>query len=118
MKTIFVKWDTGDLTLDIEQFFPTSQARVKKLVKIVKLDWQDGEGTLEYIRCYLEGEAAQVRSKLSWMVPKFKAILYDPKEIKQINKLKKWPDGTPVQPLEKDNLKALLKWYQQLAAMT
>lgn len=55
MKTIFVKWDTGNLTLDIEQFFPTSQARVKKLVKIVKLDWENGENTLEDIRLYLEG---------------------------------------------------------------
>lgn len=61
MKIIFVKWDMGDMTLDIEQFFPTTQTKVKKLVKIIKLDWQEGENTLKYIRLYLENEAAQVQ---------------------------------------------------------
>lgn len=38
MDDLHIKWETGRMVIHLGNFFPTSQANLKKLVKIIRLD--------------------------------------------------------------------------------
>ena len=53
-KSIMIRWDTGSMIINLQEFFPTSAARVNQLLKIIGLDWQNRQqlivDILEYLR--------------------------------------------------------------------
>lgn len=38
MKSLYIRWDTGNMTINLDRFFPCSQRKLKKLLKVVELD--------------------------------------------------------------------------------
>lgn len=68
MDDLHIKWETGRMVIHLENFFPTSQARLKKLVKIIRLDWQHSDELIEKLKVYFqekipESEAEKKRLK-------------------------------------------------------
>lgn len=53
-KSIMIRWGTGSMIINLQEFFPTSAARINQLLKIIGLDWQNGQqlivDILEYLR--------------------------------------------------------------------
>lgn len=37
---LYIKWETGYMNIHMDFFFPCSQQRFKKLLKVIALDWQ------------------------------------------------------------------------------
>lgn len=54
MDDLHIKWETGRMVIHLENFFPTSQARLKKLVKIIRLDWQHSDELIEKLKVYFQ----------------------------------------------------------------
>lgn len=40
METITIRWETGYMTINPDAFFPTSTARIRKLLRVVALDFE------------------------------------------------------------------------------
>lgn len=40
MEDLYIKWETGYMNIHMDFFFPCSQQRFKKLLKVIALDWQ------------------------------------------------------------------------------
>ncbi|GHV06402.1 hypothetical protein FACS1894217_05010 [Clostridia bacterium] len=51
---IFIRWETGKMTINLEYFFPCSQKNFKILLKTIALDWQDGEETKDFLKVYFQ----------------------------------------------------------------
>ena len=37
---LFIKWDTGHMTINCEAFFPAPQKKLNILLKTINLDWK------------------------------------------------------------------------------
>jgi hypothetical protein len=49
MRTLDIKYGRGSMRIDVDEFFPTSKPRIRKLLKIMQLDW-DTDRVLELLR--------------------------------------------------------------------
>ena len=38
---MYIKWDTGHMNIVLQNFFPCSVAKFKKLLKVIALDWEN-----------------------------------------------------------------------------
>ena len=54
MEDLYIQYDTGRMVIHLNNFFPTSQARLKKLVKIIRLDWRHYDELIEKLNVYFQ----------------------------------------------------------------
>lgn len=108
----------GQMTVHMNAFFPTSQARLNKLLKIIELDWQHEDELKEKLKVHfqnkiLECEGLQKcsgKDHLNWRQKEA--------DTKAIVATKKFPNGVP---LSKDELKQQrenLRYYKEMAKST
>lgn len=58
MDDLHIKWETGRMVIHLGNFFPTSQANLKKLVKIIRLDWKSDE-LIEKLKVYFQEKISE-----------------------------------------------------------
>lgn len=51
---LYIKWETGCMNIHMDFFFPCSQQRFKKLLKVVALDWQHEDELKETLKVYFQ----------------------------------------------------------------
>lgn len=59
MDDLYIKWETGKMVIHLDNFFPTSQARLKKLIKIIRLDWQHSDELIEKLKVYFQEKISE-----------------------------------------------------------
>lgn len=71
-RLLFIKYGAGKMTIDVNKFFPTSRARIRKLGKILQMDWDHDlktellrllEDRVEEVRAELKDETSQIDRK-------------------------------------------------------
>lgn len=50
--TLKIQWDTGHMTIYMPAFFPCTEGQLKKLKKIMTLDWEQNEALLAKMQAY------------------------------------------------------------------
>ena len=50
MNDLYIEWETGHMNIHMDFFFPCNIQRFKKLLKIIKLDWQHEEELKEKLK--------------------------------------------------------------------
>ena len=45
---LYIKWETGYMNIHMDFFFPCSQQRFKKLLRVIALDWQHEDESVSY----------------------------------------------------------------------
>ena len=58
-ETLYIKWDTGEMEIVLSKFFPTTVERFKKLRKIIWLDWQNQDESIEFLKAYFQNKKAE-----------------------------------------------------------
>ena len=53
-ETLYIKWDTGEMEIVLENFFPTTKKRFNKLLKIIRFDWQNQDEIIEFLKVYFQ----------------------------------------------------------------
>ena len=53
-RILYIKWDSGEMEIVLAEFFPTTIERFKKLLRIIRLDWQNQDEIIESIQAFLE----------------------------------------------------------------
>lgn len=57
---LYIKWETGYMNIHMDFFFPCSQQRFKKLLKVIALDWQHEDELRETLKVYFQNRIADL----------------------------------------------------------
>lgn len=57
---LYIKWKTGYMNIHMDFFFPCSQQRFKKLLKVIALDWQHEDELKETLKVYFQNRIADL----------------------------------------------------------
>lgn len=57
---LYIKWETGYMNIHMDFFFPCSQYRFKKLLKVIALDWQHEDELKETLKVYFQNRIADL----------------------------------------------------------
>lgn len=57
---LYIKWETGYMNIHMDFFFPCSQQRFKKLLKVIALDWQHEDELKETLKVYFQNRLADL----------------------------------------------------------
>lgn len=56
---MYVKWDTGHMTINLDVFFPVNLAKFKKLLKVIALDWENCDRLTEDLKVYFQNQVVE-----------------------------------------------------------
>lgn len=57
---LYIKWETGYMNIHMDFFFPCSQQRFKKLLKVIALDWQHEDELKETLKVNFQNRIADL----------------------------------------------------------
>ena len=57
---LYIKWETWYMNIHMDFFFPCSQQRFKKLLKVIALDWQHEDELKETLKVYFQNRIADL----------------------------------------------------------
>lgn len=57
---LYIKWEAGYMNIHMDFFFPCSQQRFKKLLKVIALDWQHEDELKETLKVYFQNRIADL----------------------------------------------------------
>lgn len=57
---LYIKWETGYVNIHMDFFFPCSQQRFKKLLKVIALDWQHEDELKETLKVNFQNRIADL----------------------------------------------------------
>lgn len=57
---LYIKWETGYMNIHMDFFFPCSQQRFKKLLRVIALDWQHEDELKETLKVYFQNRIADL----------------------------------------------------------
>lgn len=62
-----IRWETGSMDIRLDAFFPCEQARFKKLLKVIDLDWEHCDTLKDTLKVYFQEKipAQKERRKLA-----------------------------------------------------
>lgn len=112
---IQIKFDNGQMNIHMNAFFPTSQARLKKLLKFVDLDFEHRDEIIQTMQQFFQSRVKELEEKR--ISSGKKALEYKQRiaDTTTIVKDKKKPNGVRLSKEElehiKDNLKHLKSGY-------
>jgi chaperonin cofactor prefoldin len=49
-----IRWETGFMDIRLDSFFPCEQARFKKLLKVIDLDWEHSDTLKDTLKVYFQ----------------------------------------------------------------
>ncbi len=62
MNDIEIVWQTGKMIIHLDGLFPCSQEQFKKLLKIVKLDWEHENEILNTLKVYFQNQLKEIEA--------------------------------------------------------
>lgn len=98
---IQIKYNNGQMNIHMDAFFPTSQARLKKLLKVVDLDLEHRDEIIQTMQQFFQDKVKELEEKR--ISSEKKALDYKQKivDTNAIIESRKHPNGVP---LTKDEL--------------
>ena len=64
MEPITIRWETGYMTINPDAFFPTSTARIRKLLRVVALDFEHQDVIRMQLAGACESRAHETKANL------------------------------------------------------
>lgn len=93
---IHVRWERGRMAVRLDAFFPTTIANVRKLLKIIRMDWRGGDEAIRRVLEFLEWRRAEDEKALKALAVEFQALRQAYAELRERAKSKRAPDGVPL----------------------
>lgn len=113
MDDLYIKWETGKMVIHLDNFFPTSQARLKKLVKIIRLDWQHSDELIEKLKVYFQEKILESETNFQHYGKKYMDFKQRVADVGRMVQNKKRPNGVPLSKEEWEGEKERLKNYRE-----
>ena len=58
-----IRWETGSMDIRLDAFFPCEQARFKKLLKVIDLDWEHCDTLKEALKVYFQQQIPALKEQ-------------------------------------------------------
>jgi len=58
-----IRWETGSMDIRLDAFFPCEQARFKKLLKVIDLDWRNCDTLKETLKVYFQQQIPAMKEQ-------------------------------------------------------
>ena len=113
---IQIKYDNGQMNIRMDAFFPTSQARLKKLLKVVDLDFEHREEIIQTMQQFFQDKVNELEAKR--ISSGKKAVEYKQKiaDTTAIIESRKHPNGVPLTKDELADIKEQNKHFKAVYA--
>ena len=113
---IQIKYDNGQMNIRMDAFFPTSQARLKKLLKVVDLDFEHREEIMQTMQQFFQDKVNELEEKR--ISSGKKAVEYKQKisDTTVIIESRKHPNGVPLIKDELADIKEQNKHFKAVYA--
>ena len=113
---IQIKYDNGQMNIRMDAFFPTSQARLKKLLNVVDLDFEHREEIMQTMQQFFQDKANELEERR--ISSGKKAVEYKQKvaDTTSIIESRKHPNGVPLTKDELADIKEQNKHFKAVYA--
>lgn len=112
MKDLYIQCDIGRMVIHLDNFFPTSQEKLKKLVKIIRLDWKSDE-LIEKLKVYFQEKISESEAEFQRCGKKYMDFKQRAADTGRMVQSKKRPNGVPLTKEELKTEKEQLKDYRE-----
>lgn len=113
---IQIKYNNGQMNIHMDAFFPTSQARLKKLLKVVDLDLEHRDEIIQTMQQFFQDKVKELEEKR--ISSEKKALDYKQKivDTNAIIESRKHPNGVPLTKDELADMKEQNKHFKAVYA--
>lgn len=111
---LFIKWDTGNMTINCEAFFPASQNKLNVLLKTIDLDWEHKDEILKQMMQFLKDLEAEMEQKKQEIKSEYSKEFQKMKDLEHLIRDCRHPNGLPISKVEMKTAKADLKEQKKL----
>lgn len=108
---LYIKWETGYMNIHMDFFFPCSQQRFKKLLKVIALDWQHEDELKETLKVYFQNRIADLVELRKENGKKYFDFKQKAADTQRMIQSRKHPNGVSISNEELKQARADLKEY-------
>lgn len=108
---LYIKWETGYMNIHMDFFFPCSQQRFKKLLKVIALDWQHEDELKETLKIYFQNRIADLVELQKENGKKYFDFKQKAADTQRMIQSRKHPNGVSLSKEELKRARADLKEY-------
>lgn len=112
MNDLYIKWNTGKMLIHLDNFFPTSQVKLKKMLKVIELDWEHETELKEKLKVYFQNKIPECEALFEEHGKKYLDTRQKLADITRLIEDSKHPNGLPVSKDELEQAKEDLKKYR------
>lgn len=108
---LYIKWETGYMNIHMDFFFPCSQQRFKKLLKVISLDWQHEDELKETLKVYFQNRISDLVELRKENGKKYFDFKQKAADTQRMIQSRKHPNGVSLSKEELKQARADLKEY-------
>lgn len=108
---LYIKWETGYMNIHMDFFFPCSQQRFKKLLKVIALDWQHEDELKETLKVYFQNRIADLVELRKENGKKYFDLKQKAADTQRMIQSRKHPNGVSLSKEELKQARADLQEY-------
>lgn len=116
MTQLHIKWNTGNMTINCEAFFPASQNKLNVLLKTIDLDWEHKEDILKQMVQFLQNLQQEMEQKKQEIKSKYSNEFQRMKDLERLISDCRHSNGVPISKVEMKTAKADLKEQKKLVS--
>lgn len=102
MTDLEIRYYQGSMIIHMENFFPTTKTTLKKLLKVVEMDWNNRDEIIESMKKYITEQIPLCEAELQKNGKQYWNFHQKVEDIEQVVKSRKRPNGVM---MSKDELK-------------
>lgn len=115
MEELRIKYDRGKMVVIMNNFFPTSRTRLKKLLKVIDLDYEHRDELIEHLKQFFSEQIPVYKAEFESNGKKYLEYKQLSADTGQMVKSKKRPSGVGLSEEELKQEKERLKTYKEAA---
>ncbi len=115
MEELRIKYDRGKMVVILNNFFPTSRTRLKKLLKVIDLDYEHRDELIEHLKQFFSEQIPVYKAEFESNGKKYLQYQQLSADTGRMVKSKKRPSGVRLSDEELKQEKERLKTYKEAA---
>ena len=115
MEELRIKYDRGKMFVILNNFFPTSRTRLKKLLKVIDLDYEHRDELIEHLKQFFSEQIPVYKAEFESNGKKYLEYKQLSADTGRMVKSKKRPSGVGLSEEELKQEKERLKTYKEAA---
>lgn len=115
MEELRIKYDRGKMVVILDNFFPTSMARLKKLLKVIDLDYEHSDELIEQLKQFFSEQIPVYKAEFESNGRKYLGYQQLSADTGRMVKSKKRPSGVRLSDEELKQEKERLNTYKEAA---